>query len=126
MSEENEPVSDYDYGVYSPHWMLRALLYYVPHQNLWNAVNYTINYMAYNEEPDAGTALDILAQVAVNGSYRTTYPHDCSEHEGVPHSYDPTQPKTETVPPLTEEEIQVQLDEFLKMLGPDAKEDEGE
>lgn len=122
--DDNEPVSDYDIGVFSPHWLLRALLYYVPRENLWNAVSFAINYMAYNDDPDVGIVMDILAQVAVNGQYRATYPHDCSEHEGDHTGFDPTQ--TPPTPPLTEEEIQAQVDEFLNKLGPDAKEDDDE
>lgn len=128
--DEQQPISDYDFGVYSPHWMLRALLWYVPRTSLYAAVSQAINYMAYNDDPDAGTVMDILAQMAVNGEYIPTEPHNCEEHGEGAHSamMDPTRmPRVRPVPEtqpiaLSEEEIQAEVDKFLNELGLNSEE----
>ena len=123
--DEQHPISDYDFGVFSPHWMLRALLWHVPRTSLYVAVSQAINYMAYNDDPEVGTVMDILAQMAVNGKYIPTEPHDCADHGEGAHSVmmDPTRkprvgPVSEAQPiELSEEEIQAEVDKFLNELG---------
>lgn len=113
---DHEP-SDYDLGFHSPHWMLRALLYYAPRERLWAAISSAINYLVYNEDPRTEVMFDILAQVAANGVYTPVREHDCSEHEGGhPSPLDPTSPREKTGTTVSEDEIDRQVAEFRAQL----------
>lgn len=74
MVERIDPFGEEHYGFFSPHWMLKVAIMYVPASQLRRAVIELINYMVYTDEWHVGDALDVLAQYALTGQY--IRPHD--------------------------------------------------
>lgn len=123
MSDENEP-SDYEIGAESPSWLIKAALRGVKPDMLWLGVCQMVNYLYFNREPEVHTALDILVQVSVNGSYVPTREHDCEEHTEGDHYMDPTAPfRAEQAPAvMSEEDIEAEtrkFREYIDNLSPD-------
>ena len=130
MTDENEP-SDYEIGAESPSWLIKAALRGVKPEMLWLGVCQMVNYLYFNEEPEVHTALDLLVQVSVNGSYVPTREHDCAEHTEGNHYMDPTsQFRTEDAPApnpeppavMSEEDIEAEtlrFREYINSLSPD-------
>ena len=89
----NDDISDYDMGFNSPIWMLKTLVVHADETLLRYAVGEMINYMCYSREPETSKALDVLAQIAVNGFYTPVREHVCDdgdEHAHVNPAMDPT------------------------------------
>ena len=89
----NDDISDYDMGFNSPIWMLKTLVVHADETLLRYAVGEMINYMCYSREPETSKALDVLAQIAVNGFYTPVREHECDngdEHAHVNPAMDPT------------------------------------
>lgn len=105
MNDMEEP-NDWDYGLFSPHWMLKASLMYVPRWQLNLAIVRMIDEMVYGEDEDVDY-LDVLAQYALTGRYVKTREHTEEDHN--------RRFRTQT-PTYSEEEIDRQVAEFRKIL----------
>lgn len=126
MTEDEEydgdAVSDLTFGYWSNAWLLKALIYYAPASQVWNGVCRMIDYLTLDDDPEIGTALDVLAQVAANGSYTPTYEHGEGEHEGV-HPMNPVG-QGRNQGRMSFEEQEALLDEFRATLGLVPEQDE--
>jgi hypothetical protein len=113
MNDTDEP-NDFDFGVWSNHWMAKMLVFYVPRSQLNLAVVKVIDALVYGDGDE--DLLDILAQTMATGRYVQTREHTEDDHFP---AYT-TQSQDETLP---EEEIERQVREvvaFLNDLGPTA------
>lgn len=90
MTDDDNPISDYNIGFHSPHYMLQALVAHADEDLLRAGVIEMINYLVHNDDPDLGTAFDLLAQVCASGVYVRTYEHDPEEEEHPNRDLDPT------------------------------------
>lgn len=117
----DEPVSDFDLGFHSNHWLLKALVANADPGMLRYGVSSMINYWVYNESPDIETAFDVLAQITANGVYYPTYEHFCEEGDSHANpDLDPTRQggeERETVNPLSPEEQDDIVAQFRATLG---------
>lgn len=64
---------EFDYGFGSPHWMLKAMLMYVPRPQLNLGIAKMIDFMVYTEtEWGIQDAFNVLAQYALTGQFVPT------------------------------------------------------
>lgn len=78
-------VSEYQYGAFSPNWMLKALVSRVSRDELNMAVYYLIDKVWDESILTAEEIFQGLAQLTVTGRiYETFRPDDEEEEEGVP------------------------------------------
>lgn len=78
---------EFDYGFSSPHWMLKAMLMYVPRAQLNLGIAQMIDFMVYTEgEWGIQDAFQVLAQYALTGQYHpvngTFEPSEDQEPQG--------------------------------------------
>ena len=106
------------YGVYSHNWLLIHALHHAPHAQVVQGIGAMLAYFDNAEEPNIATAIDMLGQYGLAGSYIPTTEQGCDDpshdHEAVDYS------DTFSVEdPITEAEIA----DFIAEMGeyPDGK-----
>lgn len=117
---DNEGVSDFDMGVNSPVWMLKALVANADPAMLRYGVSEMLNYLCYAKDPEMNKAFDVLAQITSVGYYTPTYEHHCEgDHDHANPRMDPTTRHLFTEPEssLGEAEQERLIKEFNAMLG---------
>ena len=73
MNDTIDPFDSDNFGWYSPPWMAKAALAYVPRAQLYHAVVKMIDFMVYTEEWEVGEAIDRLVQYALTGTFHETH-----------------------------------------------------